>query len=367
VRQAGAVAGAAAELRRTGLDAARTLFDPDAPATDSAAVAVATPSRESAVDESRPDATFRSAYRFTGSEIVALDARQLPNRVATVVLSEPSEVASAIRAGVINGGPVLAEVGAYALAMAARAAVERPPVGRDQQIRAAVNTLRGAKPEIHALAWAVDRMEALYLQSVGQATDPTDLADRMESDADAIASGNAIAHAEIGRLGASRLLEGGRNPVNLLMLGDMSPLSCGLVGLGTALIQGIRDAGREIHVWVTECAPSGEGGRVAAFGLRQLDVPFNVVPDAAVGWLLDQHKVDALVLRGDRVAANGDVGVLIGGLAAAIVAKVNEVPVYVLAPRSAFDATESLGPSATPTSDVVRTDLITAALTEARN
>ncbi len=367
VRQAGAVAGAAAELRRTGLDAARTLFDPDATATDSASVAVAAPPRQSVVDESRPDATFRSAYRFTGAEIVALDARQLPDRVATLVLSDPSEVASAIRSGVINGGPVLAEVGAYALAMAARAAVDRPAVGRDQQIRAAVNTLRGAKPEVHALAWAVYRMEALYLQADGQATNPTDLADRLQSEADSVASGNSTAHAEIGRIGASQLLQAGAGPIDLLMHGDMSPLSCGLVGMGTALIQAMRDAGREIHVWVTECAPSGEGGRVAAFGLRQLDVPFNVIPDAAVGWLLGQHKVDALVLRGDRAATNGDVGVLIGGLAAAVVAKFNEVPVHVLAPRSAFDATESLSVSTTPTNDVVHSGLINAVLTEARS
>src|SRR5438132_11014048 len=163
VRQAGAVAGAAAELRRTSLDAARTLFDPETAAADSPAAAIST-DLTPAVDESRPDATFRSAYRFTGSEIVALDARQLPNRVATVVLSEPSEIAAAIRSGAINGGPVLAELGAYALAMSARAAIERPQTGRDQQVRAAADTLRSARPEIHSLAWAVNRQEALYLK-----------------------------------------------------------------------------------------------------------------------------------------------------------------------------------------------------------
>jgi methylthioribose-1-phosphate isomerase len=360
VRQAGAVAGAAAELRRSSLEAARVLFDPQDAAADSPAVATATREVQPAIDESQPDATFRSAYRFTGSEIVALDARQLPDRVATLVLSEPSEVASAIRAGAINGGPVLAEVAAYAMAMAARAAIERPPAGRDQQVRAAANTLRGAKPEVHALTWAVQKLESLYLDLAGQATGPTDLAERMQSEADSIALGNSRTNAEIGRIGARQLLALDDDPINLLIHGDMSPLSCGLIGMGTALIQGIRDAGRDVHAWVTECAPSREGGRVAAFGLRQLDVPFNVIPDTAVGWLLDQHRVDALVLRGDRVAANGDVGVLIGGLSAALLARANGVPVYVLAPQSAFDPVAALAVSATPTGDVVRADLISS-------
>jgi len=358
VRQAGAVAGAAAELRRSSLEAARTLFDPEAPTTDSPVGAIST-HPASAVDESSPDATFRSAYRFTGSEIVALDTRQLPGRVATVSFMDASEVASAIRSGAINGGPVLAEVGAYALAIAARAATERPQAGRDQQVRAAADTLRAAKREIHALTWAVDRLESHYLELTAQATDPADLADRLQSEADSIASGNAGAHAEIGRIGAAAVLGRAEGAIDLLMLGDMGPLSCGLVGMGTALIQELRDAGHDVHVWLTECAPSGDGGRVAAFGLRQLDVAFNVIPDAAVGWLLASHKIDAVLLRGDRIGIDGAVGTIVGGLTAASVAKSGGVPTYVLASRSAFDDAHALAPSATPTADIVPADLVT--------
>ena len=365
VRQAGAVAGAAAELRRTTLDAARVLFDPETQVTDSTVALLPTDSAAPAVDPSQPDATFRSAYRFIGTDLLALDARQLPGRVQTLVFAQPSEVASAIRVGAINGGPVLAEVGAYAMAMAARAAVERPDAGRDQQVRAAANTLRAAKPEVHALAWAVDRAEALYLELAGQGTDPAEMADRLQSEADSIASANAVAHAAIGRFGAAAISVNGDGPVNLLAHGDMGPLSCGMVGMGTALIQELRDAGRAVHVWLTDAAPGGEGGRVAAFQMRQLDVPFTVIPDSAVGWLFDKGRVDALLLRGDRVASNGDCGVLIGGLSAAIVATAAGVPVLVLASPGAFDRGApngaALSPDAPmmPTSDVVQADLIT--------
>ena len=367
VRQAGAVAGAAAELRRTSLEAARVLFDPEAPATDSHAVEKMAP----LVDQSRPDATFRSAYRFNGTDIVALDARQLPGRVQTLVLSAPSEVASAIRAGAINCGPVLAEVGAYALVMAARAAIARPDVGRDQQIRGAADTLRAAKREIHALRWALDRLETLYLELVGQATDPTEVADRLESEADSIATANVRAQLEIGGLGAGLIAAVKTDAIDLLMHGDMGPLSCGAVGMGTALIQQLRDAGRQVHVWLTDAAPSGEGGRVAAYQLRQLDVPFSVLPDSALGWLFDRRRIDAVLLRGDRVAANGDCGVLVGGLPAAIVAAAADVQVHVLAPHSAFDRTAADGAAlradstSIPSSDVVPADLIANLVTGA--
>ncbi len=375
VRQAGAVAGVAAELRRSSMAAARVLFDPDAPATDSPDAADSAPAAR--VDQSAPDATFRSPYRFTGTEIVALDARQLPGRVQTIVLVDPSEVASAIRAGAINGGPVLAEVGAYAIAMAARAAVDRPDVGRDQQVHAAAGTLRAAKRDVLALAWAIDRMEARYAELVGQSTDPAAIAEGMQLEADSIVSEAAAAHGQIGRIGARAIPPAAEEPLNLLVHGDMGPLSCGLVGMGTALIQELRDAGRAVHVWVTDAAPGGEGGRVAAFGLRQLDVPFTVMPDTAVAWLFDHRRVDALLLRGDRVCTNGDCGVLIGGLSAALVAASAGVPVHVLAPLNAVDpgasdgaairADTSFAPGATrlnPQSDVVPADLITRIISE---
>jgi len=375
VRQAGAVAGAAAELRRSSLAAARVLFDPDAPATDSPSAADSPVAAQ--LDESAPDATFRSPYRFTGTEIVALDVRQLPGRIQTIVLAEPSEVASAIRTGAISGGPVLAEVGAYAMAMVARAAVERPEVGRDQQVRAAAGTLRAAKRDVRALAWAIDRLETRYNELSGPSADPVAIADGLVSEADSIASEAAAAHGQIGRIGARAIHPAAEEPLNLLVHGDMGPLSCGLVGMGTALIGELRDAGRGVHVWVPDVAPAGEGGRVAAFGLRQLDVPFTVIPDTAVGWLFDHRRVAALLLRGDRVSANGDCGVLIGGLSAALVAASAGVPVHILAPLNAIDpgvadgaalrADASFATGATrlnPQSDVVPADLVTSIISE---
>ncbi|HUP83204.1 MAG TPA: hypothetical protein VM284_03330 [Candidatus Limnocylindria bacterium] len=379
VRQAGAVAGAAAELRRSSLAAARVLFDPEA-ATDLPTAPTADPVDLSApaAGQTQPDWTFRSAYRFTGSEIVALDARQLPDRVETVALVQPSEVASAIRTGAINGGPVLAEVGAYAMALAARAVVARPDTGRIQQMRAAANTLRAAKPQIHALTWAVDRLETRYLQLAGQSSDPVKSAEALMSEADAIATAALGVNGEIGRVGAAAIdLAAPEGSLNLLVHGDMGPLSCGMVGMATALIVELRDAGRDVQAWVTQAAPSDEGSRVAAFTLRQLDVSFTVIPDAAIAWLMDQRRVDALLLRGDRIATNGDCGVLIGGRAAAVVAATAGVPVYVLAPRSAYDpgaadgsalrADAGFAPGATrltPSNDVVPAALISGVFTE---
>jgi methylthioribose-1-phosphate isomerase len=269
---------------------------------------------------------------------------------------------------------VLAEVGAYAMVLAARLALGRPHTGFHQQMRAAAGTLRAARREVRALGWAIDRMEARYDELVDGDAAPQALEEALRAEADAIASEAAAAHAAIGRIGARTLPPPAEGPLNLLIHGDMGLLSCGMVGMVTALVQELRDAGREVHAWLTEAAPGREGARVAALQMRHLDVPFTLVPDSAVGWLFDNQRVDALLLRGDRVSAKGDSGVLIGGLGAARLAADAGVPVHVLAPLASIDAAAADGaairglPSlaaAGSAHDVVPAELITYFITEA--
>ena len=331
VQQAGAVVGAAAELRRSSMVAARELLDmPAAPGRF--AEAPAPP-----VAEGNAEWTFRSAYRFTGDTIVIVDQRELSGGVTTVGLREPSEVAAAVRSGAVNSGPVLAEIGAYAMVLAAQAAVGRTESGHQQLVRAAAGTLRAARREVRAMAWAIDRMEARHDVLADGGAEATAVAEALRAEADEIASEATAAHAAIGRLGAQEITPRPDGPLNLLMHGDMGPLSCGMVGMGTALLQALAARGSAVHVWLTEAAPSGEGARIAALQLAQLDIAHTIVPDSAAGWLFDHRRLDGVLLRGDRICVNGDCGVLIGGLAVARLAAASGVPVHVLASATSFD------------------------------
>jgi choline dehydrogenase-like flavoprotein len=119
--------------------------------------------------------------------------------------------------------------------------------------------------------------------------------------------------------------------------GDSGPLACGMVGMSTSALQSIITAGRRVHVWVTDASPSGEGTRVMALELTQLDIPHTVIPDSAVGWLFANRAVDAAALRGDTLASNGDSVALLGAKAVAQLAADRGVPVHVLAPEVSWD------------------------------
>ena len=153
----------------------------------------------------------------------------------------------------------------------------------------------------------------------------------------------------------------------------------------------------QVHVWLPQARARRRGRphrRPAA--APSSTCPHTIIPDAAVGWLLANRRIDAVLLRGDVVCANGDVGTVVGSLGIARLAAAASVPVYVLAPRSAIDpaaadgsalrvdlrsASEQLaaggtddmpsgrpvvfGARLTPHSDVVPADLVERAVSEA--
>ena len=74
----------------------------------------------------------------------------------------------------------------------------------------------------------------------------------------------------------------------------------------------LRDAGREVRIFLTEGRPFMDGARLASWELRQAGIEHKIVPDSAVAWLLAREPIDAVVVRAEWVAANGDSGGLVG-------------------------------------------------------
>jgi len=382
VQGAGSVLRAADQLRRGSASAATELLglglrDPESSAArlEQRIVESATPTetRELARQGVTGDVAgadtprFRSPYLFEGTSIVMLDQREPPERGATVECHEASEVATAIAAGVIGGGPVLAQVAAYGLVLAAAASVDRLRPARRAAFQAAANTLRGARPAARAVAWGVERMATRWQASID--LEPADALGALREEADAIATDSATDHALLGRHGADLLQQPPDRPLSLLAHGDMGPLAGGLVGTGFAVVQSIASAGREVHVWLTEATPDGEGRRIAAAELAQADIPHTVIPDTAVAWLLAEHPIDAALLRPDHACANGDTAAIVGSHNVARLANAAAIPVYACGPMLIIDTALADGRGiprsrSRPELDVVPGALITAYITE---
>ncbi len=110
-------------------------------------------------------------------------------------------------------------------------------------------------------------------------------------------------------------------------------------GVGTALgvIARAHQEGKVRNVWVDETRPLLQGGRLTAWELGELGVPYQLITDSMAASLMAAGNVDAIWVGADRIAANGDVANKIGTYSLAVLAHYHGIPFYVAAPHTTLD------------------------------
>ncbi|MFN8521210.1 MAG: hypothetical protein U0667_17915 [Chloroflexota bacterium] len=327
-------------------------------------VDLASPPRPAPLPTSRPavtpaaDAPYRSAYRVAGDAIHLLDQRKLPDASDEQVCRRGSDVAFYLRVGAARGGPLMAQLAAYGLALSALDVRDRPTESRRAELRRVGRTLAQARPGSRLLRWAVDRAWALA-DALPGGVDGAEAAARLRADADARAADADLDHALMARHLEAALPHPVDGPLQLLVHGNPGALSSGLVSPVFAAIASRHATGAPMRIWVTETRPLMDGARLASWELATLGIEHTVLPDAAVGALFERERIDAVLLGGEWVAANGDVGAISGsrvvaGMAAT--ASGGPVPVFVVAPIATFDPLTADG-RGIPTDDRPSRDL----------
>jgi methylthioribose-1-phosphate isomerase len=131
--------------------------------------------------------------------------------------------------------------------------------------------------------------------------------------------------------------------VNVLTHCNAGWLACIEYGTATAPIYAAYDSGIDVHVWVDETRPLNQGTRLTAWELGKHGVHHTIISDNAGGYLMQQGKVDLVIVGTDRTTSTGDVANKIGTYLKALAADDNNVPFYVALPSSTFDWTLSDG------------------------
>ena len=199
--------------------------------------------------------------------------------------------------------------------------------------------LAQARASSRMLRWAVERAWALA-GALPDDVDGATVAAVLRADADARAADAELDHALIARSLEGLLPHPERGPLSVLVHGDPGALTAGLVGTALVALSNRVAAGGAVRVWVTETRPHMEGARLASWELANLGIDHSVLPDAAVGALFEREHIDGVLLGADWIAANGDVGGVVGsrvvaGMAAN--ASGGPVPVFVTAPIATLD------------------------------
>lgn len=214
-------------------------------------------------------------------------------------------------------------IGAAAAFAMAQAFLEAPETDHMVFIDDARDEIEGTRPTARNLFYAVEKVYA-----AGQIS-----AENAKIEAQRIALQDIEDSRAIGKFG-NKLI---KNKAKILTHCNAGWLA--FVDYGTALspIYTAKKEGKEIFVYVDETRPRSQGARLTAWELMQEGVPFTIIPDNAAASLMQQGKVDLIIVGADRIARNGDVANKIGTLGRAILAHTFGIPFYVAAPTSTID------------------------------
>ncbi|HHG8773942.1 TPA: S-methyl-5-thioribose-1-phosphate isomerase [Raoultella planticola] len=260
-----------------------------------------------------------TSLRVSENQLFILDQQALPQEKRWLAADNVALLVDHIHALRVRGAPLIGLSASLLLALLAQRGLSR------DELAQALETLRAARPT------AVNLMNNLDRMKLALAEENYSLA--LEAEALRLIEEDKQLCASIAETGCALVKPGSR----LLTHCNTGGLATAGVGTALGVIALAHQRGLVANVWVDETRPLLQGGRLTAWELGELGVPYRLITDSMAASLMAKGQVDAVWVGADRIAANGDVANKIGTYSLAVLAKYHGVPLYVAAPQTTLD------------------------------
>ncbi len=263
---------------------------------------------------------------------VLIDQNALPAEERYITCHTYQEVIAAIKDLSLRGAPAIGVAAAMATALAAAQFRLLPLEKFRIKFFAVCEEIAAARPTARNLFWALERMKA-HLEKSLRAGGP-DVVQELISEARRICAEDIAINKRMGKHGAELIADGD----NILTHCNAGALATAGYGTALGIIRAAKAAGKKLHVYVDETRPVLQGARLTAWELKKEKIPATLITDSMAGFLMQQGRIDQIIVGADRIAANGDTANKIGTYSLAVLARAHKIPFYVAAPLSTIDA-----------------------------
>ncbi len=268
---------------------------------------------------------------WNDDRVTIIDQTFLPEREVYVDLNTAGQVWDAIKKMKVRGAPAIGITGAYGLYLGVKDLNEGSFDTLYSEADRLAEYLNSARPTAVNLSWALKRLMATIYAAKEKP---------IEEIKEIVLDTAITIHNEDRRLCKSIGEHGGELiPENAKILTHCNTggLATGEFGTAFSVILHAHHAGKLKQVWVDETRPLLQGSRLTAWELQKAEIPFKLNVDSAAAFLMQQGKVDLVILGADRITKNGDTANKIGTYSLAVLADAHNIPFYVAAPYSTID------------------------------
>jgi methylthioribose-1-phosphate isomerase len=277
--------------------------------------------------------------KFTGQKLMLVDQRKLPGRLEYFDATKFEDICFAIKEMVVRGAPSIGVCAAFGLALEAERGAASASSDTDFMVKmtGAAAILNATRPTAVNLRWGIERIMTGLSQALGTSSGETAshiAAQAAIVDAQLILDEHIASNRAIGEFG-NQLLPDQCNVITHCNAGSLA--TC---GWGTALgvIRSAHFAGKQVSVFVDETRPRNQGANLTMWELNEDKIPAILVCDSMSGHIMLTKKIDCIIVGADRIALNGDTANKIGTYNLAVLARYHNIPFYIAAPLSTFDA-----------------------------
>jgi len=260
-----------------------------------------------------------------------LDQTLLPGEVRVLECRDPEEVREAICRLRVRGAPAIGIAAAMGAVLGVRGASASSGAELVARLREVARRLASARPTAVNLTWALRRMVRVAEENAALPVE--ELKVRLLREAQAIRDEDARMCRAIAEHGA-KLIHDGDGVLTHCNAGALATAEYG-TALGPLFLA--HQQGKRLRVFVDETRPLLQGARLTAWELLQAGLDVTLIVDGAAGHVMQQGRVQRVIVGADRIAANGDTANKIGTYSLAVLARAHGVPFYVAAPSSTFD------------------------------
>ena len=271
------------------------------------------------------------AVDWTKDHVRLLDQTLLPDKTVYLELHSPDEIFEAIQQLRVRGAPAIGITAAYGLVLAMRSWHGDSTEEFYQVLDHHVQHMASARPTAVNLRWALETLQRQLRESGLNVIDK--LQSRLLELARELHEDDRRRCEGIADHGQAVVADEAR----ILTHCNTGALATGGIGTALAVVYRAHENGKRIEVFADETRPVLQGARLTVWELAQAGIPGQLICDNMAAALMQQGKVDLVIVGADRIAADGSVANKIGTYNVAVIARHHDCPFYVAAPLSTFD------------------------------
>jgi methylthioribose-1-phosphate isomerase len=268
---------------------------------------------------------------WVAEKVRFIDQTLLPLQELYIDTRDYRVVGEAIRVLKIRGAPAIGVAAAYGMLLAVNDEAIQSEADCVAAFETAVAFLGATRPTAVNLFTALRRIRSAFEGAHARGIQA--IRDAVRAEAVRIHREDIEACSRIGEFGAELISAGS----TILTHCNTGALATAGEGTAQAVITAAVRQGKVNRVYADETRPLFQGARLTSWELMRLGVDVTLITDNTAGYVMQQKRIDAVIVGADRIAANGDTANKIGTYSVAVLAAHHGVPFYVAAPVSTLD------------------------------